>query len=117
MTANTTKKVKSCVISARAKAIESGHEILDKFNIFVQSEKGELFQVLTMKSAATLKTSARPEIRLNRKNILTPVGGLLFKKGLVETKENDSAGKTVDNKKLNDLLNLPGLSLTAKFDF
>ena len=42
-------------MAKRKEPEENEHAILEKFNIYLQSTKGELFQVLSVKMANTLK--------------------------------------------------------------
>jgi len=109
-------KLTTCVMTKKkpdstTQTAPTGNSILDAFSVYFHTCRGELFQLLTAKTAATLKSSARPAIRLARHNILTPVGGLLVKRGVVSKNEAKSATNEevtkANNKQLYDLLNLP----------
>ena len=89
----------------------TGVKVLNKNKICVLNNFGSLLEIVSESDLNTTRQSSMPQIKLNRKNIKTPVGGLLT--GLVATSSDENKEKIkekikINNQQLSDLLYLPG---------
>ena len=87
---------------------------MNKNKICVLNNFGSLLEIVSQSDMNTTRQSSMPQIKLNRKNIKTPVGWLLT--GLINATEESNKEKIkekikINNQQLSDLLYLPGMVL------
>ena len=103
--------VKSICFSARTEERTTGVKVLNSNKICVLNNHGSLLEIVSDSDMAKTRESSKPAIKLSRKNMKTPVGGLLS--ALITPNETDSKEQMkekikINNQKLSDLLYLPG---------
>ena len=88
----------------------TGIDILDRNRILILTTSGAMFEIVSPLDFEKQKLSSLPQIKLNRKTAKTPLGGLLS--NYLQSQKPPEIVKqektVVDNKKLHDLLYLPG---------
>ena len=103
--------VKSICFSKRTEERTTGVKVLNSNKICVLNNHGSLLEIVSDSDMAKTRESSKPAIKLSRKNMKTPVGGLLS--ALITPNETDSKEQMkekikINNQKLSDLLYLPG---------
>lgn len=103
--------VKSICFSKRSEERTTGVKVLNSNKICVLNNHGSLLEIVSDSDMTASRESSKPAIKLSRKNMKTPVGGLLS--ALITPNETDSKEQMkekikINNQKLSDLLYLPG---------
>jgi NET1-associated nuclear protein 1 (U3 small nucleolar RNA-associated protein 17) len=102
--------VKSICFSKRTEERTTGVKVLNSNKICVLNNHGSLLEIVSDSDMAASRESSKPAIKLSRKNMKTPVGGLLS--ALITPNDTDSKEQMkekikINNQKLSDLLYLP----------
>merc|ERR1712168_74585 len=102
--------VKSICFSKRTEERTTGVKVLNSNKICVLNNHGSLLEIVSDSDMAASRESSKPAIKLSRKNMKTPVGGLLS--ALITPNETDSKEQMkekikINNQQLSDLLYLP----------
>ena len=111
MIVDTEHLVKSICFSKRAEERNTGVKVLNSNKICVLNNYGSLLEIVSDSDMVASRESSKPMIKLNRKNLKTPVGGLLS--ALITPNQTDSKEQLkekirINNQQLSDLLYLPG---------
>ena len=111
MIVDTEHLVKSLCFSKPTEERKTGVKVLNSNKICVLNNYGSLLEIVSDSDMVASRESSKPMIKLSRKNMKTPVGGLLS--ALITPSETDSKEQLkekikINNQQLSDLLYLPG---------